>query len=100
MSTGISRDDRAAGRVGDDPYASDPARPLASAAGPWWRWLFLVPGLAAVGWGVVGLLGAHELAQHVAKPPQLHEAGADRQIQSQRQGNPDDRLPRPVGELD
>lgn len=60
MSTGISRDDRAAGRVGDDPYASDPARPLASAAGPWWRWLFLVPGLAAVGWGVVGLLGASD----------------------------------------
>ncbi|WP_236831597.1 hypothetical protein, partial [Blastococcus sp. KM273128] len=27
-------------------------------AGPWWRWLFLVPGFAAVGWGVIGLLGA------------------------------------------
>jgi hypothetical protein len=39
-----------------DPYATDPARPLASAAGPWWRWLFLVPGFAAVGWGAVGLL--------------------------------------------
>lgn len=38
------------------PYASDPARPLASAAGPWWRWLFLVPGFAAVGWGALGLL--------------------------------------------
>jgi hypothetical protein len=60
MSTGISRDDRAAGQVGADPYASDPARPLASAAGPWWRWLFVVPGLAAAGWGVVGLLGASD----------------------------------------
>lgn len=40
-----------------DPYGSDPARPLASAARPWWRWLFLVPGLAAVGYGAVGLLG-------------------------------------------
>ncbi|MDK3257492.1 hypothetical protein [Blastococcus capsensis] len=64
MSTGISRDDRAAARVGrggrGDSYASDPARPLASAAGPWWRWLFLVPGLAAVGWGVLGLLGASD----------------------------------------
>ncbi|RZU30401.1 hypothetical protein [Blastococcus saxobsidens] len=58
MSTGVSRDDRAAGRVDQDPYASDPARPLASAARPWWRWLFLVPGLAAVAWGVAGLLGA------------------------------------------
>jgi hypothetical protein len=56
MSTGIPRDERAAGRVPDDPYASDPARPLASAAGPWWRWLFLVPGFAAVGWGALGLL--------------------------------------------
>jgi hypothetical protein len=37
-------------------YASDPARPLASAARPWWRWLFLVPGFAAVGWGALGLL--------------------------------------------
>lgn len=26
--------------------------------GPWWRWLFVVPGLAAVAVGVVGLLGA------------------------------------------
>ena len=56
MSTGISRDDRAAGRVPGDPYASDPTRPLASAAGPWWRWLFLVPGFAAVAFGAVGLL--------------------------------------------
>lgn len=56
MSTGISRDDRAAGRLPGDPYASDPARPLASAAQPWWRWLFLVPGFAAVAFGAVGLL--------------------------------------------
>jgi hypothetical protein len=56
MSTGVSRDDRAAGRLPDDPYASDPARPLASAAGPWWRWLFLVPGFAAVAFGALGLL--------------------------------------------
>lgn len=39
-----------------DPYASDPARPLASAAQPWWRWLFLAPGFAAVAWGAYGLL--------------------------------------------
>ncbi|MGY1828751.1 hypothetical protein [Blastococcus sp. SYSU DS0541] len=62
MSTGMSRDGRAAGRVGHggrgDGDASGPARPLASAARPWWRWLFLVPGFAAVGWGVLGLLGA------------------------------------------
>ena len=45
-----------AGRVPEDPYASDPDRPLASAARPWWRWLFVVPGLLAVGWGVIGLL--------------------------------------------
>lgn len=32
--------------------AATPAR------GPWWRWLFLVPGLAAVGYGAVGLLAA------------------------------------------
>ena len=38
------------------PYASDPARPLGSAAAPLWRWLFLVPGFAAVGWGALGLL--------------------------------------------
>ncbi|MCF6737153.1 hypothetical protein [Blastococcus sp. KM273129] len=58
MSTGASPDGRAAGPAGPDACAGDPARPLASAAGPWWRWLFLVPGFAAVGWGVVGLLGA------------------------------------------
>lgn len=46
----------AAGRVPEDPYASDPDRPLASALRPWWRWLFIVPGLAAVGWGAAGLL--------------------------------------------
>lgn len=28
------------------------------ARGPWWRWLFLLPGLAAVGYGVSGLLTA------------------------------------------
>jgi hypothetical protein len=56
MSTGISRDDRAAGRVTGDPYASDPARPLASATRPWWRWLFLLPGFAALAWGAVGLV--------------------------------------------
>jgi hypothetical protein len=38
------------------PYASDPARPLASAARPWWRWLFLLPGFAALGFGTLGLL--------------------------------------------
>ncbi|MPQ98531.1 hypothetical protein GB931_11500 [Modestobacter sp. I12A-02628] len=37
----------------------DAARPVASALrGPWWRWLFLLPGLAAVAYGTVGLLGA------------------------------------------
>ena len=40
------------------PYASDPARPLTSALTPWWRWLFLLPGLAAVGYGALGLLTA------------------------------------------
>jgi hypothetical protein len=49
-----------AGRVPQDPYASDPDRPLASAARPWWRWLFIVPGLAAVGWGVAGLLASSD----------------------------------------
>ena len=44
------------GRLPEDPYGSDPDRPLASAARPRWRWLFVVPGLAAVGWGAVGLL--------------------------------------------
>jgi hypothetical protein len=41
-----------------DPYASDPARPATSARQPWWRWLFVVPGLGAVGYGVYGLLTA------------------------------------------
>ncbi|RBY95961.1 hypothetical protein DQ237_12590 [Blastococcus sp. TF02-8] len=40
----------------EDPCATDSAGPLASAARPWWRWLFLLPGFAAVGWGVAGLL--------------------------------------------
>lgn len=26
-------------------------------ARPWWRWLFLLPGFAAVAWGAFGLLG-------------------------------------------
>ena len=51
-------DDRAAARVPKDPYASDPARPAASALRPWWRWLFVLPGLAAVVYGVYGLLTA------------------------------------------
>ena len=40
-----------------DPDASDPAgrRPR---RGPWWRWLFVLPGLAAVLYGVYGLLTA------------------------------------------
>ena len=41
-----------------DPYASDPARPATSALRPWWRWLFVLPGLGAVGYGVHGLLTA------------------------------------------
>ena len=41
-----------------DPYASDPRRPATSALTPWWRWLFLLPGLAAVGYGAHGLLTA------------------------------------------
>lgn len=45
-----------------DPYASDPDRPLASAARPWWRWLFVVPGLLAVTWGVLGVLREVALA--------------------------------------
>ncbi|SDX79312.1 hypothetical protein SAMN05661080_01223 [Modestobacter sp. DSM 44400] len=51
-------DDRAADRVPGDPYASDPDRPVTSARRPWWRWLFLLPGLAAVVYGAQGLLGA------------------------------------------
>lgn len=53
-------DDRAADLVPGDPYASDPHRPATSARGPWWRWLFLLPGLAAVLYGAYGLLGAGE----------------------------------------
>jgi hypothetical protein len=34
---------------------SDERRPLHSALTPWWRWLFLVPGLAAVAVGAYGL---------------------------------------------
>jgi hypothetical protein len=41
-----------------DPYASDPRRPATSALRPWWRWLFLLPGLAALGYGAHGLLTA------------------------------------------
>ncbi|WP_324277133.1 hypothetical protein [Blastococcus brunescens] len=52
------RDDRAAARVPEDPYASDPARPVTSARRPWWRWLFLLPGLAAVAYGAIGLVTA------------------------------------------
>jgi len=44
--------------VDADPYASDPARPATSARQPWWRWLFLLPGLGAVLYGVQGLLTA------------------------------------------
>jgi hypothetical protein len=56
VTTDVPPSAATAGRVPEDPYASDPDRPLASAARPWWRWLFIVPGLAAVGWGVIGLL--------------------------------------------
>jgi hypothetical protein len=52
------RDDRAAVRVPGDPYACDPDRPATSALRPWWRWLFLLPGLAAVVYGGHGLLTA------------------------------------------
>ena len=41
-----------------DPYVSDPSRPATSALRPWWRWLFVLPGLAAVLYGVYGLLTA------------------------------------------
>jgi hypothetical protein len=53
---GRSTDARAAGL--DDPYSSDPRRPATSARTPWWRWLFVLPGLAAVGYGAHGLLTA------------------------------------------
>jgi hypothetical protein len=56
VTTDVPPSGATAGRVPQDPYASDPDRPVASAAGPWWRWLFVVPGLAAVAWGVSGLL--------------------------------------------
>lgn len=56
MTTDVPPSAATAGRVPGDPYASDPDRPLASAARPWWRWLFVVPGLAAVAWGALGLL--------------------------------------------
>jgi hypothetical protein len=49
-------DDRAAPRVPADAHAGDPRRPATSALRPWWRWLFLLPGLAAVGYGAHGLL--------------------------------------------
>ncbi|MCO7219332.1 hypothetical protein [Klenkia sp. PcliD-1-E] len=39
----------------DHRYVSDDSRPLRSALTPWWRWLFLVPGLVAVGVGGYGL---------------------------------------------
>ena len=42
----------------DERYASDPARPMHSASTPWWRWLFLAPGLAIVAYGFYGLLTA------------------------------------------
>lgn len=53
-------DDRAADLVPGDPYASDPARPATSARGPWWRWLFVLPGLAALAYGGFGLVTAGE----------------------------------------
>jgi hypothetical protein len=56
VTTDVPPSSATAGRVPEDPYASDPDRPLASATGPWWRWLFIVPGLAVAGWGVLGLL--------------------------------------------
>jgi hypothetical protein len=55
---GRTTDQRAAGRVPDDAYASDPQRPATSALRPWWRWLFLLPGLAALVYGAHGLLTA------------------------------------------
>ena len=38
--------------------ATDVARPATSSEQPWWRWLFVLPGLAAVLYGVYGLLTA------------------------------------------
>ena len=40
------------------PYVSDPLRPATSALRPWWRWLFVLPGVAAALYGVYGLLTA------------------------------------------
>jgi hypothetical protein len=37
---------------------STAARPAGGAPTPWWRWLFVLPGLAAVGYGAHGLLTA------------------------------------------
>jgi hypothetical protein len=44
--------------ISADPYASDPRRPATSALTPWWRWLFVLPGLGAVLYGVYGILTA------------------------------------------
>ena len=49
-------DDRAADQVPE--YATDPTRPVTSGLRPWWRWAFLVPGLAAALHGGYGLLTA------------------------------------------
>jgi hypothetical protein len=38
--------------------APAPARSATSGLRPWWRWLFVLPGLAAVGYGGHGLLTA------------------------------------------
>jgi hypothetical protein len=38
--------------------ATGPGRPATSAPAPWWRWLFVLPGLAAVAYGGHGLLTA------------------------------------------
>lgn len=41
-----------------DANTSDPDRPATSGLRPWWRWLFVLPGLAAAGYGAFGLLTA------------------------------------------
>jgi hypothetical protein len=56
VTTDVPSSAATAGRVPEDPYASDPDRPLASAARPWWRWLFIAPGLLAVAWGALGVV--------------------------------------------